>query len=65
MQTRVLSCLAGGFLGAAAGYQITDYSFIASLGLSAAIVMIGCAAAGVAAGYGVSFLIDVFTAEAQ
>ena len=57
MQTRLLACLAGGFLGAAVASTIN-----ASLGFNQTVAVIGCASAGVAIGYVASLLFDVFAA---
>ena len=58
MQTRLLACLAGAFLGVAVTSPIN-----AQLGLSPAIALIGCSSIGVAVGYVTSLLFDVFTAS--
>lgn len=55
MQTRLLACIAGGFLGVVVTSPIN-----ASLGLSPTIALIGCSSAGVAVGYVASMLVDVF-----
>jgi presenilin-like A22 family membrane protease len=55
VQIRLLACLAGGLMGVAVASTIND-----TLGLSPTIAFIGCAAIGVALGYVVSQLIDVF-----
>ena len=55
VQTRLLACLAGGFLGVVVTSPIN-----ASLGLSSNIAFIGCSAIGVAVGYVASVLFDVF-----
>jgi hypothetical protein len=55
VQTRLLSCLAGGLLGVALASTINE-----SLGLTPTLAMIACASAGVALGYMVSILFDVF-----
>lgn len=55
MQIRLLACIAGGLVGVAVASTIND-----SLGLSPTIALIVCAAVGVALGYVVSQLIDVF-----
>lgn len=60
MQIRILACLVGGFLGVASASTIND-----SLNLSPVIAMAGCAAAGVALGYMVSVLFDVFATSAS
>jgi hypothetical protein len=57
MRTRLLACLAGGFLGVVVAVPINS-----SLGLSPTVAGIGCAAVGIAVGYVASMLIDVFTA---
>jgi hypothetical protein len=58
MQTRLFASLAGGLLGVALNAQIT-----AKLGLDLPPVpaLIGCSLAGLAIGYVVSLLVDVFT----
>ncbi len=58
MQTRLLACLAGGFLGLVAAFPVGG-----SFGLSPTIALLGCASIGVALGYVASLLIDVFTAS--
>ena len=55
MQTRLLACIAGGFLGVVVTSPIN-----ASLGLSPTIALIGCWSIGVAFGYVASTLIGVF-----
>ena len=55
MQTRLLSCLAGGFLGVAVTSPVSR-----SMDLSPLIALIGCTSVGVALGYVVSILFDVF-----
>ena len=55
MQTRLLACLVGGVLGAAVTSPING-----SLGLSPTIALIGCSSIGMAIGYVVSILLDVF-----
>jgi hypothetical protein len=55
VQTRLLSCLAGGLLGVALASTINQ-----SLGLSPTLAVIACSSAGVALGYMVSILFDVF-----
>jgi hypothetical protein len=57
MRTRLLACLAGGFLGVVVAVPINS-----SLGLSPTVAGLGCAAVGVAIGYVASMLIDVFAA---
>lgn len=59
MQTRLLACLAGGFFGVVVASPISG-----SLGVSATLGLIGCSLAGIAVGYVVSTLFDVFTAHA-
>jgi hypothetical protein len=58
VQTRLLACLAGGFVGVVVTSPIN-----ASLGLSPTIALIGCSSIGVAVGYITSMLFDVFTAS--
>jgi hypothetical protein len=55
VQTRLLSCIAGGLLGVVLTSPIN-----AVLGLAPTLAWVGCAAAGVAVGYMVSMLIDAF-----
>ena len=55
MQTRILACLAGGLLGA-----ILTSTVSAGLSVSPLLAFIGCSLAGVAVGYLVSTLCDVF-----
>jgi hypothetical protein len=55
VQTRLLSCIAGGFLGVALTSPINSI-----LGLPPALAWVACTCAGVAVGYVVSMLIDVF-----
>jgi hypothetical protein len=55
MQTRLFASLAGGFLGVAVASTVKT-----SLDLSPAIALIGCSVAGIALGYVVSMLFDVF-----
>lgn len=55
MQTRLLSCLAGGCLGLALTSPINNV-----LGLTPLLAWAACASAGVGVGYVVSMLIDVF-----
>jgi hypothetical protein len=57
VQIRLLACLAGGFLGV-----VVASLFGASLGLSATFALIGCSSLGIAGGYVVSVLFDVFAA---
>jgi hypothetical protein len=58
VQTRLLACLAGGFVGVVVTSPIN-----AGLGLSPTIALIGCSSIGVAVGYITSMLFDVFTAS--
>jgi xanthosine utilization system XapX-like protein len=58
MQTRLLACGAGGFIGIVLTSLIND-----SLGLSPTVAYLGCSLAGIALGYCVSIMIDVFTAS--
>lgn len=58
MQTRLFACLAGGFIGVVVTSPIN-----AGLGLSPMIAVVGCSSVGVAVGYVVSILFDVFTAS--
>ena len=60
MQTRLFACLAGGFLGAAVAASISN-----TLGLSPTFAVIACSSVGVALGYVVSMLVDVFTASSS
>ena len=55
MQTRLLACLAGGLLGVVLAPTLNN-----SLGLSPTLAVIACSIAGVAVGYVVSILFDVF-----
>ena len=59
MQTRLFACLAGGFLGVV----VTPVN--ASLGVSPTVAVIACSSVGVAVGYVVSILFDVFTARPE
>ena len=56
MQIRLFACLAGGFLGLAIASE-----FRGTLGLSPTLTFLACASIGVAVGYVVSILFDVFT----
>jgi len=58
VQIRLLACIAGGLLGVVVASPIN-----ASLGFSPAVAIAVCAALGVAAGYVVSIMVDVFTAK--
>jgi uncharacterized membrane protein YgaE (UPF0421/DUF939 family) len=60
MQTRLLSCLAGACFGV-----VVTSSVNASLHLNFSAALIGCTLAGVALGYGVSILFDVFAAPPE
>ena len=60
MQTRLLACLAGGFLGVAVTSPIN-----ASLGLSPTMALIGFSSIGVAVGYVASMLFDVFAVNPE
>jgi hypothetical protein len=55
VQTRLLACIAGGFLGVVVTSPIN-----ASLGLSPTIALIGCSSIGVAVGCVATILFDVF-----
>ncbi len=54
MRTRLLACLAGGFLGVVVGPVSGGF------GLDPTVALIVFSAAGIAIGYVVSILIDVF-----
>ena len=58
MQIRLLACIVGGLLGVVVTNPING-----SLGLSPTVALIGCSALGVAFGYVVSILLDVFAAK--
>ena len=58
MQTRLLACVAGGLIGVVAAYSVN-----ARLELSPLIVFTGCALVGIALGYFVSIMVDVFSAD--
>lgn len=60
MQRRLYSGLAGGLLGLVAAFPIN-----ASLSLSPAVAMIGCAGIGVVVGYVASIFFDVFTSNSE
>lgn len=60
MQRRLFASLAGGCLGVVVASPIN-----ASLGLNPAIALIVCSSIGVAVGYVVSILFDVFTASSE
>ena len=55
MQTRLIASLAGGLLGASLTSTANTI-----LGLSPTVAMIGCSAVGIALGYVISMLFDVF-----
>jgi len=55
LQTRLFACLAGGFLGVVFASPING-----SLGLSPVLALVGCSLGGVALGYVISTLFDVF-----
>ena len=57
MQTRLLACLAGGFLGIVVALLIYE-----SLGLNPIVAGAGCAMLGVGLGYVVSIFFDIFAA---
>ena len=58
MQTRLLACLAGGFLGVVVAFQING-----PVDLSPTITFVGCSSIGIAVGYVASILFDVFAAS--
>jgi hypothetical protein len=60
MQTRLLATLAGGLLGVVLASPIN-----ASLGLTPILAVIGCSLSGMAIGYAVSILFDVFAAPSK
>lgn len=60
MRTRLLACLAGGFLGVVVASPISQ-----SLNVSLTLVLIACALLGLALGYVVSIFFDVFTASSE
>ena len=60
MQTRLMACLAGGFLGVVVASPVNS-----SLELSPPIAFLGCILIGVALGYAASILVDVFTASSD
>jgi hypothetical protein len=60
VQTRLVACLAGGFLGIAVTSPINS-----SLGLSPTIALLGCSSIGVALGYVASILFDIFAASPE
>jgi hypothetical protein len=60
VQKRLLSSLAGGFLGVVVASPANN-----NLGLSPTVDLIACASAGLALGYVASILYDVFTASSR
>lgn len=60
MQTRLLSCLAGAFIGAVFTSRVNE-----SFDLGLIVASIACVAAGGTAGYLTSYLFDIFTAGNQ
>ena len=58
MQIRLLSCLAGGCFGV-----VMTPTINASLQLSYSAALVGCTLAGVALGYAVSIMFDVFAPQ--
>ena len=60
MQTRILASIVGGLAGLAATTWVND-----SLGISLGFAFAVCGVVGVALGYVVSMLFDVFTASSQ
>jgi uncharacterized membrane protein YuzA (DUF378 family) len=60
VQTRLLACLAGGFLGVVVASPISD-----SFGLTRAVAFIACPLIGLAIGYAASIFFDVFTAGTE
>ena len=60
MQTRLLACAAGGLLGVVATSAISSILGLTSLGMSPTLSIIVCSSIGVAIGYVVSLLFDVF-----
>jgi len=58
VQKRLFACFAGGFIGIALASPINS-----SLDLSPSVAWIGCSSAGIALGYLVSILFDVFAAS--
>lgn len=55
MRIRLLACIAGGLLGVVAAYMVDD-----GLGFSPTVTMLACVGVGIALGYVVSLLVDVF-----
>jgi hypothetical protein len=60
VQTRLLACMAGGLLGFVAASPINGGL---GLDLSPTVALIGCSSLGVALGYVVSILFDVFSSS--
>jgi hypothetical protein len=60
VQTRLMACCAGGFIGIAVASPLNR-----SLELSPPIAFLGCALLGVALGYVASILFDVFAASPE
>jgi len=58
MRNRLVCCISGGLLGFALSGTISN-----ALGLTGTVGTVFCAVAGLALGYVVSTLIDVFTAK--
>jgi hypothetical protein len=63
MRKRVVCCIAGGLLGFALSGTVLSGTINDALGLTPAVGIAFAAAAGLALGYVVSTLIDVFTAK--
>ena len=59
MQTRLLACIAGGFLGVVAAISLNE-----RVDMSPIVTFGGCAIAGIGLGYAVSMMVDIFTADA-
>jgi ABC-type Fe3+-siderophore transport system permease subunit len=58
MQTRLLACISGGLFGVVAAYTVNE-----RMTMSPIVTFTGCILAGIALGYFVSIMIDVFTAD--
>ena len=58
MQTHLLACLAGGFLGVVVAFQING-----PVDLSPTITFIRCSSIGIAVGYVAGILFDLFAAS--
>jgi hypothetical protein len=58
VQTRLIACLAGAFLGVAVTSSVNT-----SLGLGPTIAVLSCSSIGVVLGYVASLLFDVFAAS--